>query len=121
MARTQIEISHGRSAQTTRSKTMKILFPYLARWRSANRSRYHQLLTHLSNFGHHIYVLTAPEMAVNDISARDIENCTDRLPAGVTLSELYAPDALRSFWKKKIPHTKLFKKGIISVTSINQI
>lgn len=100
---------------------MKILFPYLARWRSANRSRYHQLLTHLCEFGHQVYVFTAPEMAVNDISAKDIGPAEGELPAGLTLSELYAPQSLRSFWKKRIPRTKLFKKGIISLTSIQQI
>ncbi len=100
---------------------MKILFPYLARWRSANRSRYHQLLSHLCEFGHQVFVLTAPEMAVNDISAKDILSCDANLPPGLAISELYAPQALRSFWKKRIPRTKLFKKGIISLTSIQQI
>jgi glycosyltransferase involved in cell wall biosynthesis len=100
---------------------MKILFPYLARWRSANRSRYHQLLTHLCGLGHQVYVLTAPEMAVSDISARDLETGCDALPAGISVAELYSPDAFRSFWKRRIPGTKLFKKGVVSITSINQV
>ena len=55
---------------------MKILFPYLARWHSANRSRYHQLLTRLCHLGHQVYVLTAPPMGINDISATDIATVT---------------------------------------------
>lgn len=99
---------------------MKILFPYLARWRSANRSRYHQLINHLCRFGHQVYVLTAPPMALNDISANDITS-DEKLPRGLTVSELYAPPALRRFWRMPIPHTKLLKKGLVSLTSLSQI
>ncbi len=100
---------------------MKILFPYLARWRSANRSRYHQLLTHLCEFGHQVYVLTAPPMALNDISANDLITDGDELPQGLTISELEAPKALRSFWRMPVRRSKLLKKGLVSVTSLNQI
>jgi glycosyltransferase involved in cell wall biosynthesis len=100
---------------------MKILFPYLARWRSANRSRYHQLLTHLSELGHQIFVLNAPPMAISDISANDIVNEDECLPPGLTVSELYGPEILRSFWRTPVRRTKLVKKGLISLTSIRQI
>ena len=100
---------------------MKILFPYLARWRSANRSRYHQLLGQLCRQGHHVYVLKAPPMALDDISATDLNNCNEDLLPGLTLSELYAPAPLRSFWKTWIPRTKLLKKGLLSLTSMGQV
>lgn len=100
---------------------MKILFPYLARWHSANRSRYHQLLTHLCDFGHQVHVLTAPPMALNDISAKDVAGGNDNLPPGLTISELHAPTALRRFWRMPLPGTKLFKKGLVSISSISQI
>jgi len=100
---------------------MKILFPYLARWRSANRSRYHQLLLHLCELGHQVYVLTAPPMALNDISANDLLSGDDALPPGLTISELHAPGALRRFWRMPMRRTKLLKKGLISVTSLAQI
>lgn len=100
---------------------MKILFPYLARWRSANRSRYHQLLTHLCEFGHQVYVLTAPPMALNDISANDLITSDETLPQGLTISELDAPQALRSFWRIPVRRSKLLKKGLVSITSLNQI
>jgi glycosyltransferase involved in cell wall biosynthesis len=100
---------------------MKILFPYLARWHSANRSRYHQLLTHLCAFGHQVHVLTAPPMALSDISATDIAGGNNDLPAGLAISELHAPDALRRFWRVPAPGTKLLKKGLVSISSIGQI
>jgi glycosyltransferase involved in cell wall biosynthesis len=100
---------------------MKILFPYLARWRSANRSRYHQLLGQLCRQGHRVFVLKAPPMALDDISATDLNNCNEELPPGLTLSELYAPAPLRSLWKTWIPRTKLLKKGLLSLTSIGQV
>ncbi len=99
---------------------MKILFPYLARWRSANRSRYHQLLTHLCGLGHQVYVLTAPPMALNDISANDLID-NEELPEGLTISELNAPKILRSFWRMPVRRSKVLKKGLVSVTSFNQI
>jgi len=100
---------------------MKILFPYLARWRSANRSRYHQLLNQLCHQGHQVFVLKAPPMALDDISATDLTNSSEELPTGLTLSELYAPGPLRSFWKTWIPRTKLLKKGLLSLTSTSQV
>lgn len=100
---------------------MKILFPYLARWHSANRSRYHQLLTHICEMGHQVYILNAPAMAINDISARDIHGTAYHLPEGMTIGELETPGLLRSFCDIPLRRTKLVKKGLVSVTSISQI
>ena len=99
---------------------MKILFPYMSRWRTANRSRYHQLLTHLCRRGHEVMILTAPPMALPDISSRDIDDSRE-LPAGMVISELFAPSLLRRFWEQDIPRTKLLKKGLISISSIPQL
>ncbi|MCI0390014.1 MAG: glycosyltransferase family 4 protein [Acidobacteria bacterium] len=103
---------------------MKILFPYLARWHSANRSRYHQLFTRLCHLGHQVYTLMAPPMGIDDISATDITNGNNRdqaLPQGLTVTELYVPEMLRPFFNAPIRRTKLFKKGMVSLTSIGQI
>ena len=100
---------------------MKILFPYLARWRSANRSRYHQLLNQLCQQGHQVFVLKAPPMGLDDISSTDLCNASEELPSGMTLSELYAPAPLRTFWKTWFPRTKLLKKGLLSLTSASQV
>lgn len=60
-------------------------------------------------------------MALDDISATDLTNSSEELPTGLTLSELYAPGPLRSFWKTWIPRTKLLKKGLLSLTSTSQV
>ena len=68
---------------------MNILFPYLARWRSANWSRYHQLLTLLCRKGHRVYVLEPPPLP----SAQET-NYTDldvELPEGMV-----SPDEAKS-------------------------
>lgn len=108
------------SAVININSAMKILFPYMSRWRTANRSRYHQLLTHLCRRGHEVMILTAPPMALSDISSRDIEESRE-LPVGMEVSELFAPLMLRRFWEQDIPRTKLLKKGLISISSIPQL
>ena len=92
----------------------------MSRWRSANRSRYHQLMTHLCRIGHQVLILTAPPMALSDISSRDIAEERE-LPSGLVISELFAPALLRQFWQMDIPRTKLIKKGLISISSIPQL
>ncbi|MFN0122037.1 MAG: hypothetical protein ACKV2V_16195, partial [Blastocatellia bacterium] len=100
---------------------MKILFPYLARWDSANRSRYHQLLTQLCLLGHQVYVLKSPRMAVGDISFTDLENKGSSDVQNLTISEFEAPPALRKFIEFQIPKSKLLKKGLLSLTSVDQV
>jgi glycosyltransferase involved in cell wall biosynthesis len=100
---------------------VRILFPYLARWRSANRSRYHQLLTHLCALGHEVVVLNAPPIALDDISARDIAGAESELPSGMRLDELEVSASIRAFSGWFLPHTKLLKKGLIALSSGHQI
>jgi glycosyltransferase involved in cell wall biosynthesis len=113
---------------------MKILFPYLARWHSANRSRYHQLLTHLCQRGHQVILLTAPPMALGDIS-QDLpdKDLPDKnlgvpcpppvrpLPKGMELHELLASPPYDHFWQWGGGRTKLLKKGLLALASIPQI
>ena len=100
---------------------MKILFPYLARWHSANRSRYHQLLTHIARLGHDVHVLKAPPMALDDISSRDVGSTSTTEPASLHINELQTSPWLRSFWATSIPGTKGVKKGMLSLTSADEI
>lgn len=107
-----------------RLRYMRLLFPYLARWRSANRSRYHQLLINLCRLGHEVYVLKAPPMALDDISSRDVVSDGESSvlePERLHLSELHAPALLRGFWNARIPKTKIVKKGLLSLSSLGQI
>lgn len=89
---------------------MNILFPYLARWRSANWSRYHQLLSALCRKGHRVYVLEPPPLP----SAQET-NYTDldvELPEGMVVQEIRVP-----FWEARLPLEKLAKKGLITLAT----
>ena len=99
---------------------MRILFPYLARWRSANRSRYHQLLTHLCGLGHRVYVLKAPPMALSDISSQDVDSSRFREPVGLEVTEIDAPRVLRAFLNSRLS-SKGFNKGALTLVSSRQI
>lgn len=109
---------------------MRILFPYLARWRSANRSRYHQILAHLCRLGHQVFVLKAPPMAVDDISSRDVlpnsEFGSDVInsssePPGLSVAELEVSGLMRSFFDWHVSGTKAFKKSLLTLGSVDQI
>jgi glycosyltransferase involved in cell wall biosynthesis len=89
---------------------MNILFPYLARWRSANWSRYHQLLGALCRQGHRAYVLEAPPRP----GSRET-NYTDaavRLPEGMVVREVPVP-----LWRVGLPLEKLAKKGLVTLAT----
>jgi glycosyltransferase involved in cell wall biosynthesis len=100
---------------------MKILFPYLGRWRSANRSRYHQLIKHLCLLGHQVYVLEAPPTAINDISFSEPHVRPVPALTGLSVSELHAPCALRTFLRAPTPEFKLLKKGLLSLSSLDAV
>jgi glycosyltransferase involved in cell wall biosynthesis len=91
---------------------VRILFPYMARWHSANRTRYHHLLTALARLGHRVTVLQPPprtgaretnfqEMAVADVP-------------GIEVRDLPVPAAL---WRRRIPLDKLWKKGFATLAA----
>jgi glycosyltransferase involved in cell wall biosynthesis len=65
--------------------------------------------------------MTAPPLGINDISANDILNGNNSVPSGLTVTELYTPERLHSFWRTPIRRTKMLKKGLISLTSIGQV
>ncbi len=89
---------------------MNVLFPYLARWRSANWSRYHQLLSALCRQGHRVHVLEAPPRPGSGET-----NYTDvavPLPAGMTVHEVPVP-----LWNVSFPLEKLVKKGLVTLAT----
>ena len=108
---------------------MRILFPYLARWRSANRSRYHQILEHLCRLGHQVFVLKAPPMALNDISSRDVASNSEfeadvrspSEPPGLSVEEFEVSGLMRSFFDFPLSGTKAFKKGLLTLGSVEQV
>ena len=108
---------------------MRILFPYLARWRSANRSRYHQLLEHLSRLGHQVFVLKAPPLALGDISSEDVSSTSEpgavavsnTEPRGLSVAELEVSAPLRSFLEMPVSGTKGLKKGLLTLGSADHV
>jgi len=89
---------------------MNILFPYMARWRSANWTRYHQLLTALCRKGHKIFILEPPA----SVSSEET-NYTDldiELPEGIFVQEIRMP-----FWEMRLPLDKLVRKGLITLAT----
>jgi len=91
---------------------VRLLFPYLARWQSANWSRYHHLLSGLARRGHEVLVLQAPARpGARDTNYVDIEA---PLPPGLRLLDVPVPQAL---WRPRYPLDKLAKKGLVSVAT----
>jgi len=52
---------------------VNFLFPYLARWRTVNWTRYHQLFTRLADRGHDVYVLQPPASNMPETNFQEIE------------------------------------------------
>ncbi len=91
---------------------MHLLFPYLARWRSANWSRYHQLLTALARRGHHILVLQPPSRpGVRETNFSEVE-CPP-IP-GIEVLDLDIPARL---WRSPFPMDRLFKRGLATLAA----
>ncbi|MBI5118510.1 glycosyltransferase [Candidatus Poribacteria bacterium] len=93
---------------------MKILFPYMARWRAVNWTRYHSLLNCLAAMGHSIYVLQPPPLRSAESNFREIDV---EAREGITLIDVPVPDWI---WKRRLPLEKLFKKGIYSLLSLRR-
>ncbi len=90
---------------------MNILFPYMARWKAVNWTRYHQILTRLAEKGHNIFVLQTPKSSIDETNFNDIEV---ELPATLHLEEV---PVSKNLWDREIPFEKLIKKGYYSLVS----
>ncbi|MCW5849742.1 MAG: glycosyltransferase [Anaerolineae bacterium] len=90
---------------------MKILFPYLARWRSANWTRYHQLLGELARQGHDVIVFEPPPRPSHETNYTELPV---PLPPRLQVRATPIPAAL---WQRPLPLDKLVKKGLVAVLS----
>jgi glycosyltransferase involved in cell wall biosynthesis len=91
---------------------VRILFPYMARWRSANWSRYHHLLGALAARGHEIVVLQAPARpGAHETNYLEIDA---PLAPGIRLLDVPVPAAL---WQARYPLDKLVKKGLVTLAT----
>lgn len=84
---------------------MKIIFPYLARWKAVNWTRYHSLLTELAKNGHEIHIIQPPVLKSEETNFQDIDVA---IPDNIIL---YEAEVNRGFWERKWPVDKLVKKG----------
>jgi glycosyltransferase involved in cell wall biosynthesis len=88
---------------------MNFLFPYMARWQTANHTRYHALFKSLTRLGHKVVVLQPPRWDSAETNFLEVNSETT---PGVTIIEIPVPDWL---WKSSVPLEKLIKKGSYSV------
>jgi glycosyltransferase involved in cell wall biosynthesis len=84
---------------------MHILFPYLARFKSVNWTRYHHIFCQLAEMGHRITVLQPPPANLNETNFQEIDV---ELPDSIKLIDVPMPGWL---WKHRWPLDKLVKKG----------
>lgn len=92
---------------------VRILFPYMARWKSVNWTRYHSLLTCVAESGHEVYVLQPPGMDSHETNFQEIEIKT---PANLHLIDVEIPSCI---WNRRFPLDKLIKKGLYSLYSLS--
>src|SRR5574341_2407534 len=95
---------------------MRILFPYLARWGSANRTRYHHLLGELARRGHDVTVLQPPALPWPE-ETNFIEFPPPVLP-GLRVVDLPVSDVI---WRHRIPLEKITKKGLAAVSARREV
>lgn len=79
----------------------------MARWRAANWTRYHQLLTHLCLKGHQVTVLEPPPLTLAETNFIDLDI---PIPEGLSLVQVPVP-----LWRVKTPLQKLVKRALYSL------
>lgn len=94
---------------------MNFLFPYMARWKAVNWTRYHQIFTLLAEWGHTVHVIQAPAHKSTETNFREIEA---RVPGHLHLHEVNVNPLV---WNLKFPLNKLVKKGYYSFVSFKKI
>ncbi len=94
---------------------MKILFPYLARWKTINWTRYHQLLTRLAERGHDVFVVQPP---ASDMPETNFQEIDIQVPEKLRLIDL---PLNRTIWNRKFPLNKLVKKGYYAAACAGKV
>ena len=90
---------------------MKILFPYLARARAANWSRYQQLLAARARAGDAVTMLEPPPRRSDETNYREMDL---PLPPGLRTEQV---GVWRAFWATRFPFDKIVKKGAYSLAA----
>lgn len=90
---------------------MRVLFPYMARWHSANRTRFHHLLAGLAARGHRVVVFQPPPVPGGaETNLRDLPP-GPHVP-GLEVRDVPVPAPL---WSLKLPLAKLARKGLATL------
>lgn len=84
---------------------MNILFPYMARWKSINWTRYHNLFNELAKRGHNIYIIQSPPLKSDETNFLEIDIELNKNIHLITLDKIL-------FWNINLPFSKILKKGI---------
>ncbi|MGB9844006.1 MAG: glycosyltransferase [Caldisericia bacterium] len=86
---------------------MNILFPYMARWKSINWTRYHNLFTEFAKRGHNICIIQPPSLKSEETNFLEINIEIPRNINLITIENI-------PFWNLNIPFPKILKKGLYS-------
>ncbi|MCX7927259.1 MAG: glycosyltransferase family 4 protein [Candidatus Omnitrophica bacterium] len=87
----------------------------MARWKSVNWTRYHQIFSALAKNGHRVYVIQPPPQFSQETSFQEIEV---EIPQNLFLQEVKVNPFI---WKSRIPLNKLFKKGYYSYKCVSEV
>jgi glycosyltransferase involved in cell wall biosynthesis len=88
-----------------------LLFPYLARARAANWSRYQQLLSACARAGCEVRMLEPPPRLSSETNFHD---AVIGFPPGLSTEEVRLPSW---FWNRRFPFDKIVKKGAYSLAA----
>jgi len=94
---------------------LKILFPYLARVRAANWSRYQQLLVARARAGDAVTVLQPPARRSDETNFSEIDAA---FPEGFRVEEV---PLWPRFWNTRFPFDKIVKKGSYSLAANRRV
>jgi glycosyltransferase involved in cell wall biosynthesis len=90
---------------------MKILFPYMARWNSANMSRYYHLFRKIAEAGHAVIVIQPPARASEETNYIDFPM---EVHPNLTLHTVRIAPWL---WRIKLPLDKFLKKALYTAAA----
>lgn len=94
---------------------MNFLFPYMARWKAINWTRFQRILTAIAEQGHTVHVIQMPKSHLQETNFQEINV---RLSPNIHLHDL----GLNGFhWRHQYPFHKLIKKGLYSLACISTV
>lgn len=98
-----------------RTRPLRIIFPYMARWHAANRSRYAHLMEAIAANGHQVIIVQPPSRLSAETNYIDMPMATH---PNVRLMTVDIP---RWLWTLRMPFDKFMKKLLFTMGSVNTI